>query len=116
MPRRRRPEDDLQRACVELLTLYRNQGKLRFFAVPNGGLRSKTEASIMKGLGVMAGVPDLLILGKNGRVGFTELKAPKGRASDAQLDWEAWLKKHGYAHAYVRNLDQMQTFICWMVA
>lgn len=53
----KRPEDALQRAVCDLLTIYERQGHLRFFAVPNGGKRSKIEAAIMKGMGVRAGVP-----------------------------------------------------------
>ena len=54
------------------------------FAVPNGGVRSPIEASIMKGLRTVAGVPDLIIL-HEGRTFGLELKADGKKATACQL-------------------------------
>ena len=57
--RRHRPEDAIQRAIVQH---YRQRAApgVFMFAVPNGGLRSKIEAAIMKATGTVAGVPDTI--------------------------------------------------------
>lgn len=70
----------------------------KVFAVPNGGRRSKIEASIMKGEGVRPGVPDLILpVARGGAHGFfLEMKAGDGRLSPQQLDRIAQLVDDGY--------------------
>lgn len=92
---RRKPrhiEDQHQRAlfCWSM-TIQTTLGILRdhMFAVPNGGKRSPLEAAIMKGLGVTAGVSDIIVLipagGMHGMV--IELKAPGGKPTELQRDF-----------------------------
>jgi hypothetical protein len=57
-----RPEEQLHRACADLLRLYEARGLLAFCHVPNGFGRTPAEAGIAKALGQRAGVPDLLVL------------------------------------------------------
>ena len=47
------------------------------FAVPNGGTRSTIQASRLKKEGVMAGIPDLVVVGKD-LIIFVEMKMQKG--------------------------------------
>ena len=108
-----RPEDNLQRAVVGMLSLYENQGKLRFFAIPNGGKRSKIEASIMKGLGVRPGVPDLCVLITNGPTLFFELKAQNGRTSPAQQDWIDWLNTRGFDCRICTTVEGVHETVKW---
>ena len=70
MTRRARPEGSIQRAVFEHL---RVRGAPNVFAClrANGGYRRPVEASILKGLGVYAGVPD--------RVAFTVESVPIGQ-------------------------------------
>lgn len=79
-----RPEDIIQRAVMDHL---RSRAMPRTFAfhVPNGGKRKPIEAAIMKGLGVRAGVPDIIII-KDGQTFGLELKAESGRVSDNQTE------------------------------
>lgn len=57
-----RPEEQLHKACVAYLRA--SLPKPWFcFHVPNGGGRSKAEAGILKAMGVLAGMPDLLVMG-----------------------------------------------------
>jgi hypothetical protein len=91
--RRRRPEDQIQRAVLEHLRI-RGPRDAFTFAVPNGGWRSAIEASIMKGLGVRAGVPDLMIV-HAGKIFGLELKAERGRPTTAQLEAHAALRRAG---------------------
>lgn len=118
-----REEDEIQHQQVRYLTLLENQKRLRFFAVPNGGKRSKVEASIMKGLGVRAGVPDLVILWSRttenpliipGRIGFIENKSEKGVTSDSQDEWLAALRAMNYPVAICRSFqDLLDTLYDW---
>ena len=68
------------------------------YHIPNGGLRSKSEAARMKRQGVKAGVPDLLLpVARGGWHGlYIEMKAEGGRASTEQKKWIAALQEQGY--------------------
>lgn len=65
------------------------------FHVPNGGKRSKIEATQLKASGVVAGIPDLLIL-NDGKVYGLELKRDDGkwRVSDDQIKIHAAWKNN----------------------
>jgi hypothetical protein len=81
---RRHDEDSLQRDVCQFLAVALPTGAT-YFAVPNGGKRSKREAARMTGLGLRAGVPDLVVIHR-GRALFVELKAKRGVMSAAQRD------------------------------
>lgn len=68
------------------------------FAVPNGGLRSKSEAARLKASGVKAGVPDIfLAVPKGGYAGlFIEMKVGKNKTSKDQDEWIERLMCAGY--------------------
>lgn len=80
--RRAHPEDDLQRGLVKFLR-WALPADATVFAIPNGGRRHAKEAARMAGLGVTAGVPDLLCVFR-GRAIFIELKSAHGRLSETQ--------------------------------
>ena len=93
-------EDQDQESLVNYLDAYHPD--LDYFAVPNGGFRSKRTAGKLKKQGVKAGVPDMVFALARGRFhGFyLENKRLKGgETSKKQLDWHARLKVRGY---YVR--------------
>jgi hypothetical protein len=57
-----RPEENLHKACVAYLRA--SLPKPWFCAhVPNGGYRTKAEAGILKAMGALAGMPDVLVFG-----------------------------------------------------
>src|SRR5215467_15686375 len=64
------------------------------FHPANGGYRKPVEAAILKGLGVVAGVPDLIAI-HNGRVFAMEIKAPGGCVSPKQRACIAALEASG---------------------
>ena len=68
------------------------------FAVPNGGLRNKATAAMLKAEGVKAGVPDLwLPVPRGGYLGLViEEKAGKGRPTPEQKAWLAALTAQGW--------------------
>jgi hypothetical protein len=76
----RRPEQGFQAGLVKMLALILEPDAF-MFAVPNGGARSAHEGAILVGQGVMAGVPDLMIIFNGTAVGL-ELKAAKGGRVD----------------------------------
>jgi VRR-NUC domain len=101
--RRARPEAQMQRAVFEHLRLRPAAGVFAFHC-PNGGARRLVEASILKGLGVKAGVPDVIAI-KGGHTYGLELKAPGGRLSDSQKDAHEQLRCAGAEVAVADNLD-----------
>lgn len=103
MQRRRRPEQQIQRAVFDHL---RSRGMPDTFAfhVPNGGKRKPIEAAILKGLGVRAGVPDIFAV-RGGKCFAIELKADNGRPTTGQLECLAALDKAGAFTAICYGLD-----------
>jgi hypothetical protein len=93
-----RPEQLIQRAVFDHLRARAAPGAFAFH-VPNGGYRKPIEAAIMKGLGVKAGVPDVVAIHK-GRWYALELKAEGGRATPKQLEAIAAMEAAG-AHCCI---------------
>lgn len=88
--RDRNAEARIQAAIVEYVRTVA-PGVL-IYAIPNGGLRPKAEAARMKWTGTLAGMPDLGLVLPDGRACFIEVKTPKGRLSDVQLETFMLLK------------------------
>lgn len=82
--RRLRPEQAIQSAVFQHIR-QRMCPRAFAFHVPNGGKRSAIEASIFKGLGVVAGVPDIIIV-REGQMYALELKAGGGRLTRTQIE------------------------------
>ena len=61
--------------------------KLRFFHVPNQGIRSIKYKSILSKMGLKAGCPDLILEFKGGRIVYLELKT-KSPLSISQKLWK----------------------------
>src|SRR5258708_39355947 len=76
--RRQRPEAAIQRAVFQHLRARGARGVFAFHPA-NGGYRKPVEAAILKGLGVVAGVPDVFAV-HNGRC-FALESRPKAAAS-----------------------------------
>lgn len=106
-------EHEVQKRGVQLL----REARVKFFAVPNGGLRSKATAAKLWAEGVQAGVPDLIIIDptSTGKVGAAlELKRRVGGAVSVQQDgwlqafrdrgWEARVVK-GYAELHATLVE-----------
>ena len=76
------------------------------FAIPNGGNRSKIEAAIMKGEGVLAGVADLFIMKPNTKKHglFIEVKTLKGKLTKSQEEFKKNSISNRYEYVICRNL------------
>src|SRR5262245_14332154 len=104
MIRRRSPEAAIQRAVFQHLRARGTPGVFAFHPA-NGGYRKPVEAAILKSLGVVAGVPDVIAV-HNGRVFALELKAEGGRTTETQLATIAALEAAGAFTAVAEGVDR----------
>jgi hypothetical protein len=105
MMARRYVEDPLQASIVSYVRTCAPECLV--FAIPNGGLRSKREAARLKWTGVLAGVPDLIVVAPR-HVLFIEVKAPKGVTSEDQKAVHAHLRGLGYTVAIARSIQDVR--------
>jgi len=98
------PESAIQRAVFQHLCT-RGAPNMFAFHPANGGYRKPIEAAIMKGMGVVAGVPDVIAI-HNGKVFAIELKREGRRATDRQLATIAALREAGAFTAIAEGLDR----------
>lgn len=120
---RQSPEHNIQVAICDVLTYGLPKGAI-FWAVPNGGSRSKftakngrtfsLEAKRLKDEGVKPGVSDLMILCE-GRLICLEVKTEKGRQSPAQKEWEQEVTAAGGLYRVVRSTDDVRTFLTMVI-
>src|SRR5580692_2272521 len=101
---RARPEQIIQRAVFDHLRARAAPGVFAFH-VPNGGYRKPIEAAIMKGLGVKAGVRDVVAI-REGRCYALELKAQGRRATPKQLAAIAAMEAAGAHCCIAEGLDR----------
>ena len=108
-------EDQLQAKCYKWA--INNYKCLRFgnlFAVPNGGTRNKIEAMKFKATGVVAGIPDLILIHDSKAYGI-ELKTLIGKVSDKQIKvHESW-KNQGIDTFIIRTFEEFQELIIKIV-
>jgi len=119
--RRARAEDALQRSVASFLDVALPWDAC-WFAVPNGGGRSKVEAAILRATGTKAGAPDLMVF-HNCRAYGVEIKAPpkmlksgrlsraKPRTSDDQDAMHAKLHRAGVTVTIARSIDDVASFL-----
>ncbi len=69
--------------------------------IPNGGMRSKSEAARFKAMGVKRGVSDIFLpVARGGFHGlYIELKAKDGKVDAAQKEWIEAVRQQGYCGA-----------------
>lgn len=109
-------EHDLQVWFCQLLQLYENQGKLYYFAIPNGDRRGGNEFQAMltgkrlKQEGTKAGVADLCILIKDAVI-FIEMKSQQGKQSRSQKEFEKIVKNFNHNYIVLHNQEECEQFI-----
>jgi hypothetical protein len=99
-----RPEQVIQRAVFDHLRTRAAPGVFAFHP-PNGGYRKSIEAAILKGLGVMAGVPDVIVV-HQGRTYAFELKAEGGSATRKQRETIAAMEAAGAYCCIAEGIDR----------
>lgn len=101
------PEADLQRLIVHALRLVLPFGsKLH---ASNNEIRGRSDwarrqQALNASMGQLAGFPDLMIMAQS-RVLFLEVKAPEGRQSVSQREFQAFAESQGHGYAIVRSVD-----------
>ncbi len=96
------------------LATWLDRNGIRFYAVPNGGWRSMTEAIKFKRCGVKAGVPDLCIpLPVEPYHGlYIELKRLSGsKTSEEQVEWLNFLQSKGYYAVVCKGFDEAKRVV-----
>ena len=102
---RRAPEQALHRDVAEYLTYCLGQ-RTWFSTMPLGG-GGYSHGARNKQLGTKKGLPDILVI-SGGYATWLELKAPKGRVSEAQEACHAALRAAGCGVYIVRSLDDLE--------
>ena len=97
-------ESDLQKMCVSWTRLQLPD--LWFWATPNEGKMTPRYGSHRKKMGVLAGVPDLTFVLRNGLVVFIELKSPTGRLSPPQKAFQARCETEEIPYFVIRSFDE----------
>lgn len=103
------PEDRIQISILEYLEAVAPH--VLVFSVPNEGKRSYTTARRHKLLGMVAGVPDL-VLCHEGRALFFEVKSAKGRLQPTQRAFIELATQAGAKAAVVRSIDDVRAALC----
>lgn len=115
------PEERLQAACVEWFRYNYPWLSGQLVYVPNELAHGREIASRKRGarfeapsrLGLAAGCSDLLLLVP--RRGFgalcIEMKTPRGRVSERQLDWGVKQLENGNLYQVVRTFEDFKTIV-----
>lgn len=73
--------------------------------------RSAAAGAMAKRMGMLAGIPDLMIIRPLGRVMFIEIKSHKGRLSPAQIAFRLFCKQWGIPHKVCRCIGDARDFL-----
>ncbi|MDB5597404.1 MAG: hypothetical protein JWM36_4365 [Hyphomicrobiales bacterium] len=107
-------EDNLQASIVAYLRVCVPSHIV--FAVPNGGLRTKAQAGILRATGQLAGVPDLCLIGPCGVARFLEVKTEKGVLNKDQKAILNLFMNMSVQYAVVRSIDDVKAALAsWRI-
>src|SRR5262245_17133005 len=102
--RRKRPEQAIQKAVFDHIRTRGVPGLFAFHPA-NGGYRKPIEAAILKGMGVVAGVPDVIAI-HQGRCYAMELKPEGGKLTENQERALIALREAGAEATHAHGIDQ----------
>lgn len=117
--RRQGREDSLQAAIVRFHNKNVSPDQAVVFHVPNGGKRGRITGSILKGMGVLAGVADLILV-THSKVTFVELKreirgedgkTTKTYQSPPQKDFQRRVSMLGHEYVVVRTVQEYESLL-----
>ena len=108
----KRPEQEIQQAIVKYFEYQYPSLKGCLCANLNNSKDART-GGINKSMGVVAGRSDL-VLYYNGRAFHIEVKAPKGRQSEAQKEWQKIMEHQGFGYSIVYSLDDFIELLRWI--
>lgn len=109
----RQAEHLLQVACVRWFRYTYPQFKKNLFAVPNGGMRSKRTAALLKKEGTLAGVSDLILAlpTKTHHALFIEMKVKGNYPSTAQKEFGQAMLEAGYLYQVCYTFEEFELLI-----
>jgi hypothetical protein len=91
--------------------------ELLTFHCPNGGFRTKSEAARMKWVGVLAGIPDIIVMGRDGRCWTIEVKTERGVLSPEQRAIRDRLIAMRIPYVVAKSIDDVRlAFKHWGIA
>lgn len=104
-------ETEFHLAVANLLRLGIAPGGGFFFHVPNQGKRSRATGGLLKGMGMLTGVSDLVLVPRIPRpAGFLELKHGDGSLRKGQREFRDMCAAQGFPWAEARDLDEVARF------
>ncbi len=106
--KRQRNEDKLQCDVVAYLRLVLDLRRYLVAAVRNEAKRSEREGALAKSMGLLPGIPDLVIIGPLCAAYWIELKTDAGKLSAEQEAVRLWMVGNGVPHAICRSVDQVR--------
>lgn len=101
------PEADLQEACVDWFR--RTHKNEVIFYVANE--LAYDRASEMKKRGLLRGVSDLVVLLKDGRALFCELKSDDGKQSREQRAFQLKVERLGFKYYIIKTLEEFKYIV-----
>ena len=109
-------ESKLQQTCVKWWAYAAHAKGIdrRFLvAIPNGGKRDARTGALMKKEGAVAGMADLVLFHPwdDTRPLFIEMKLPKGRQSESQIEFEKLFKAAGYSYVICRTFEEFRVAV-----
>ena len=104
-------EEDIQSACIQWFDLQFPAFRNILYAIPNGGKRNIREAARLKKNGVRAGISDLILLRSNGVYNSLciEMKAPGGKQTEKQKEWQRLAEHNGNKYVVCHSLDEFMS-------
>ena len=107
-------EETIQVSIVEWLRLVL-PGAL-IWHTPNGGWRDPREAAKLKRMGVLPGIPDIIVFMEGAFAFSLECKTQRGTLSDDQKNVHSIMRLLGFKVATVRGIDESrQALASWGV-
>src|SRR5688572_16332473 len=103
-------EEDMQIALCELLKINARKDVI-WYAVPNGGHRSKKTAGRLKAMGVKKGVYDLAGVLPDAAAWFLELKVGDNKPTKEQKEFGEVCERLGVPHHVAYSLDSAVEFL-----
>jgi hypothetical protein len=107
----KRLEQSIQRSIITGLRMSLPGGWIVCHPA-NGGYRTKVEGAIFKAMGVLPGIPDIMVLGEadhGATCWFFEVKSDTGTLTPAQRDMHERLRDLGFGVAVVKSWDDVLT-------
>ena len=102
-------ERHLQYAAADYFRTVLDSSVLWFHPMNEGKRGYRGQADFVRG-GALPGLSDFVLIW-GGKVGFIELKAPKGRLSPAQKDFRERCAALGHYWVVIRDLDTLRAVL-----